>query len=176
MKKFFNFIGKFIYTLLVLSIILMCIFAVVQKTSDNRASIGGIKIFTVLTGSMIPVYNIGDILIVKDVDAENIKTDDDVVYKGEKGSFKNKTVTHRVLSIEKKDDGNYKIITKGVANRAQDPEINQTQILGKVVGKIPIVNWILRVITNIYTWAIIPAIILIKKNIQKIKDMGEVED
>lgn len=154
----------------------MCIFAAVQKTSDNRGSICGIKVFTVVTGSMIPVYNIGDILIVKDVEAKDIKVDDDVVYKGEKGSFKNKTVTHRVLSIEKKDDGNYKIITKGVANRAQDPEINQTQILGKVVGKIPIVNWILRIIFNIYTWAIIPAIILIKKNIQKIKNMNEVED
>ena len=57
MRKFLKFIGKFIYILVVLSIILMCIFAVVQKTSDNRGSIAGIKVFTVLTGSMIPVYN-----------------------------------------------------------------------------------------------------------------------
>ena len=176
MKKFLSFIWKIIYNLIVLNVILMCAFAVVQKTTDNRGSIGGIKIFTVVTGSMIPVYNIGDVLIVKDIAPEELKVDDDIVYEGEKGSYRNKTITHRILEIAPKDDGNYRIITKGVANTAQDPEINQTQVLGKVIGKIPFVNWILRIITNIYAWALIPAVILIKKNIQKIKNMSEVED
>ena len=167
MKK----IGKILYKLLAGLAIFIMIWAVAQKASDNRLSIGGIKIFTVITGSMIPVYNIGDIIIVKEVVPEEINVDDDIVYKGEKGSFRNKTVTHRVISIDKKEDGNYKIITKGVNNLSKDPEINQTQILGKVIGKVPIINWILKVITNIYVWMFIPVVILIKNNIKKIKNM-----
>ena len=62
-----NIIGKILYTIMVIIVILILILAILQKTSDNKFSIGGIKIFAVITGSMIPVYDIGDILIVKDV-------------------------------------------------------------------------------------------------------------
>ena len=171
MEKLLKHIGKMIYIFLFVMLIILIIFAVVQKTSDNRKSIGGIKIFTVITGSMIPVYDIGDILIVKEVLPEEIKVEDDIVYQGEKGSFKGKTITHRVISIKKKDDGNYGIITKGVANLSQDPEINQTQVLGKVIFKVPIMSFILKIITNIYVWMFIPVIILIRKNIKKIRNM-----
>lgn len=172
MKKILNHIGKMIYIFLFVTLIILIIFAIVQKTSDNRKSIGGIKIFTVITGSMIPVYEIGDILIVKEVIPEEIKLEDDIVYQGEKGSFKGKTITHRVISIKKKEDGNYGIITKGVANFSQDPEINQTQVLGKVMFRVPIISFALKVITNIYVWMFIPVIILIIKNIKKIKNMN----
>lgn len=170
-KEILKTISKITYTIMTMAIILMMMFAIVQRTTDSRGSICGIKIFTVVTGSMIPVYNIGDIIIVKDTKIEEIKVDDDIVYKGEKGSYKDKEITHRVRVIEKQEDGNYKIITKGVANSVHDPEINQTQVLGKVIGKIPIFNWTLRVITNVYVWMFIPVVILINKNIKKIKSM-----
>lgn len=167
-KKIFKVISKMLYTLLVTSVILLCIFAVVQKSTDNRGSIGGIKIFTVITGSMIPVYDIGEILIVKEVPPEEIKVGDDIVYKGEKAQFRNKTITHRVVIISQKEDGNYDIVTKGVANTAQDPVINQNQVLGKVIGNISIVSFALKIITNIYVWMFIPVVILVKKNIKRI--------
>lgn len=168
MNKILKFIWKMIYTLMVISVITLCIFAVVQKSTDNRGSIGGIKIFTVITGSMIPVYDIGEILIVKEVAPEEIKVGDDIVYKGEKGKFRNKTITHRVVIISQKEDGNYDIVTKGVANTAQDPVINQNQVLGKVIGNISIVSFALKIITNIYVWMFIPVVILVKKNIKRI--------
>lgn len=170
-NKVIKIIGKFIHILIVCSVILMCLFAFVQGTSNNRKSIAGLKIFTVVTGSMIPVYNIGDIIIVKEVAPEQIQVGDDIVYRGEKGSFQNKMVTHRVEEIYKKEDGNYKIITKGVANLGRDPEINQTQVYGKVLFKIPIVNFILRVVTNIYVWMFIPVVILIYINIKRLGEM-----
>jgi signal peptidase len=148
-------------------------FAVVQKTSNNEKGIGGIKIFTVVSWSMVPVYDIGDILIAKEVAPEEIKVDDDLVYKGEQGSLKNKTITHRVVSIRQEEDGNYKIVTKGVANRGQDPSITQNQVYGKVIGHISIVSFILKIIFNGYFLIFIPVIILIKKNIKRLKNMGE---
>ena len=112
MKKINDYIWQIVQIFMVVIVILMFSFAIVQKTSDNRGSIGGIKIFTVITGSMIPVYDIGDILVVKEISPEEIKIGDDIVYKGEKGSYTNKTITHRVTSIYQKEDGSYTIITK----------------------------------------------------------------
>ena len=169
MKK----IKQIIHILLIVILIVLFAFAVVQMMSNNEKGIGGIKIFTVISWSMIPVYDIGDVLIVKEVTPEQIKVDDDIVYKGENGSLKNKTITHRVVSIEQQDDGDYEIITKGVANRAQDPAINQTQVYGKVIGHTSIVNFILKFIFNEYFLVFIPVIILIKKNIKRLKNMEE---
>ena len=166
-------IKNIIQIVLVLILIILCAFAIVQKTSNNKKGICGVKIFTVISWSMVPVYDIGDVLIVKEVTPESIKTDDDIVYKGEKGTLRNKTITHRVISIDKQEDGNYKIITKGVANRAQDPAIDQTQIYGKVIGHISIISFILKIITNGYFLIFIPVIILIRKNIKKLKNMEE---
>lgn len=172
-KKIFNIIFKVIYKLLVIAVALMFVLAVIQKATNNKGSLAGFKIFTVITGSMIPVYNIGDIVIVREIEPDKIKVDDDIVYNGESGTYKNKTITHRVISIEKQEDGNYRIITKGVANIAQDPIINQSQVIGKVVGKISILNFILRVVTNIYVWALIPAGILVHINLKKMKKIEE---
>ena len=175
LKKIIQIVWKVLHILIVLGVILMFAFAVVQKSSNNRKSIFGIKIFTVITGSMIPVYDIGDILIVKDVQPEEIKVDDDIVYVGEKGTYRNKTITHRVQEIKQKEDGNYSIITKGVANLARDPEINQTQVLGKVIGQVSIFSFILKIITNIYVLIMIPVAILVHKNIKRIITMNAEE-
>jgi len=164
-------IGKILYKIFIYGIIFMLIWGILQKISDNKFSVGGIKIFSVITGSMIPVYNIGDIIIVKEVSPDKLSINDDIVYKGEKGNVRNKTITHRIVEINSKEDGSYRIVTKGVANTARDPEINQTQLIGKVIGKVPIINWILRVITNIYFWVLIPVVILIKINLKKIINM-----
>lgn len=158
---------------MVLLIVVLFTFAIVQRTSNNEKGICGIKIFTVISWSMIPVYDIGDVLIVKEIEPQEIKVDDDIVYRGEKGTLKNKTITHRVVEINKKEDGNYRIITKGVANRAKDPEINQTQVYGKVIGKVSIISFILKIITNGYFLILIPVIMLIRNNMKRLKNMEE---
>ena len=167
MKK----IGKIIYILMIILLILLIAFAVVQRTSDNRKGIFGIKIFTVISWSMIPVYDIGDILIVKEVTPNEIHVDDDITYKGEKATVRNKTITHRVVSIDKEEDGNYKIVTKGVNNLAKDPAINQTQVYGKVIGHISIISYILKIITNVYFLALIPVMLFVRKKIKMLKNM-----
>ena len=64
MKK----IKNIIQILLALILIVLFVFAIVQKTSNNEKGICGIKIFTVISGSMIPVYDIGDVLVAKEQD------------------------------------------------------------------------------------------------------------
>ena len=98
-----RFIGNILYILLFIIVVLMLVAVLLQRTTNNSVSIGGYRMFAVATGSMIPVYNVGDVLISKEINAKSLKVGDDIVYEGEKVSFKNKFVTHRIISIEENE-------------------------------------------------------------------------
>ena len=89
-----------------------------QKASNSNRTILGYRIFRVITGSMEPEYDVGVVVICKEVPINEIKVGDDIVYQGKEGSYRGKVVTHRVISTEKQEDGNYKIITKRICKTA----------------------------------------------------------
>ena len=68
--------------------------------------------FTVATGSMVPVYDVNDVIVSKEIPLEKINRGDDLVYLGEKDDYKGKIITHRVVDI-KGTSGNYRFTTKG---------------------------------------------------------------
>ena len=178
-NKVLKFIGNVLYTIMFILVVLMLLVVVMQRVTNNNIAIGGIRMFSVATGSMIPVYEVGDILISKEIEPEKIEVGDDLVYLGKEGSFKNKIVTHRVNSIEKQEDGNYKIITQGVANNAEDPEINQTQVLGKVMFKMHLLSYLGKLVRNVYMFyfvIFIPVGILVYRNIKNLMNAAREED
>ena len=121
----------------IIAYIIICLLLfviIVQKFSNNSLSVGGIRIFTVVSGSMMPEYNIGDILVSKRVDAEDIEIGDNITYVGEKGSLNGLIITHKVINKEIRGNETY-FITKGTANAISDPEITYEQVYGKVVYK-----------------------------------------
>lgn len=151
-NKVLNTIWNILYTLLFIIVVFLLIIVVMQRVTNNDITIGGIRMFSVETGSMVPVYNIGDVLIAKEIEPDEIEVGDDIVYKGEEKTYNDKVITHRVKSIEKQEDGNYKIITQGVANDLEDPEINQTQVYGKVIYKVRTLGFLTRLTRNVYTF------------------------
>ena len=170
-NKVLKIIFNIIYYLIFVIVIMMLIVVVLQRTSNNDISLGGYRMFTVATGSMVPKYNVSDILISKNVDISELKVGDDVVYKGKEGSFKDKFVTHQIISMEKQEDGSYNIITKGIANPEQDPEIKGEQIYGKIIYKVKSLSYIGKLISNIYVFyffVFIPIAIIIFKQIRNI--------
>ncbi len=149
-KSFFKTILKFCETVIAILIILICATILIQRISNNHKSLFGYRLFRVETGSMIPKYNINDVLLAKEVDSTNIVVGDDVVYKGNSEQYKGMIITHQV--IEKNSEGDkIKFITKGIANSSADPEITEDQIIGKVLMEIPILSFITNMLTNIYT-------------------------
>ena len=145
---------KFLWTIVrtILSIILIALLAVIitQRVSNNKKSVAGFRVFTVVTESMIPEYVVGDTIITKSIDQSDIKIGDDVTYLGTVDSFRDKIVTHRVIKIEKDKDGQYIFQTKGIANEKEDPKINGSQIFGKVLYKVKSISYLNSVIGNLY--------------------------
>ncbi|MDO4341773.1 MAG: signal peptidase I [bacterium] len=141
---------------------------VVQKVSKNNLSIGGIKIFTVITGSMKPEYVEGDMLVSKVVDPSTIKIGDNVVYHGEKGDMAGLTVTHKVIDI-RKENGKYFFKTKGTSNEIEDPEISESQLYGKIIYKMGFLSFLSRIMLNIYVYYTLVTIMGLLVSIQVVK-------
>lgn len=133
-NKILRFILGFVKTIITLVLILMLAVILVQRFSSNNFSVGGIRVFTIISNSMLPYYEAGDILILKEENPSNIKIDDNVTYMGKTGQVKGLVVTHKVID-KREENGKYYFTTKGTNNEIADPEIDESQIYGKVVYK-----------------------------------------
>ena len=163
-SKAFKIITKTIKTILTIFIVILAAVIIVQRVSNNKITLGGIQIFTIVSESMVPKYQIGDMLIAKRVAPSELKAKDDLVYIGEVGDFKDKIVTHQIINIAQDKDGKYEFITKGLANTEEDPVVNEDQIYGKVIYKSVILSWCSKIINNSYGFYFIifvPLVVLI---------------
>ena len=150
-RKTFKILWDIIVKLVTLLIVLISLIIIVQKVTNNKESFFGYRIFRVQTGSMIPKYNIGDVILVKEKDIDKIKVGDDVTYKGESGSVKGLLVTHRVIDIEEVE-GKKAFHTKGIANNLEDPIVYENQINGVVQTKLYILSLICLLLNNKYVF------------------------
>ncbi len=138
------------------AILLILIIAVLalQRFSNNEKAIGGFRVFNVATGSMIPKYQVGDVLVVKEQDPNTLKVGDDITYLGEHGSFAGRVVTHQIIEIEETVGGRV-FHTKGIANPAEDPTITGDQIYGKVIYKCILISLLTKLMNNMTAFYIV---------------------
>ena len=177
-NKALKIIGNIIYYILLALVILILAVVILQRVSKNNASIGGIRIFNIVTESMFPEYQIGDVLISKKIEPSKIKVGDDLVYLGTEQGFAGRVVTHRVVDIEE-SDGKYRFHTKGLANEVEDPVVQENQIYGIVIYKTYILSFITKIINNIYGFyflIFIPLTILIIVKFVKIRNEKKKDD
>ncbi len=150
MKK----IGKVIKTIfnVVITVFVLMFLLVVclQRFSNNQITFMGYRMFSVASSSMAPDYQVGDVLIVKITEPEDIKVGDSVTYYGKVGSFANKVITHRVIQIEKNVEGKRVFHTKGISNLVEDPLVYEDQIYGVVQFKAELLSFVYKVVNTKY--------------------------
>jgi signal peptidase len=142
---------KTIFNIVVTVFVVMFLLVVcLQRFSNNQITFLGYRMFSVASSSMAPDYQVGDVLIVKITDPEDIKVGDSVTYYGKVGSFANKVITHQVIKIDKDVDGNRIFHTKGISNLVEDPLVYEDQIYGVVKLKSEILSFIYKLINTKY--------------------------
>ena len=85
-------------------LMLLIIVLAMQRFSNNEIAVGGFRVFNVATGSMVPTYKVGDVIIVKEVDINELEKGDVVTYLGKESDFAGRVVTHRIKYIEEKEN------------------------------------------------------------------------
>lgn len=90
--------------------------------SEKVPGIGGIVPMIVLTDSMYPSIQSGDLILCHREDAEKVQVGDVIAFLDPDGSGKT-VVTHRVAEITKDENGSLAWVTKGDANNTKDPTV-----------------------------------------------------
>lgn len=161
---------KIIKAIIIVLLIMTLMVILVQRFSDNDIAIGGLRIFNVASESMKGEYEVGDIIIIEQVEPYELKIGDNVTYMGNSGDMDGLVVTHKIISM-RKDGDRYFYTTKGIANEIEDAEISFSQIYGKVVYKTIIFSFIGRIMTNIYAYYALFTIVGIATSIQIVSNV-----
>ena len=105
------------------------------------ARIVGLRVYTVLSGSMEPTYHTGALIYVKKVDPYNIKAGQPITFMLDENTI----ATHRVVGIvpDEEDPAVIRFRTKGDANEAEDGAlVHYKNVIGTPVFSIPYLGYV----------------------------------
>jgi signal peptidase len=114
--------------LIVALVVLLAVIGVPRMT--------GATPYTVLTGSMQPIYPPGTLIVVKKVPVDDLAIGTVITY--QKESAKAAVITHRIIAVNRNARGEKTFVTQGDANNIPDPEVvRPQQIRGEVWYSLP---------------------------------------
>lgn len=123
-------------TVLLLAVVALAVsLTIVPRALDGAA-------LTVLTGSMVPTYNPGDVVVVRGVKdaAAEVRVGDVVSFQPLPDDPT--LITHRVVTVSSSADGP-RWVTRGDANGADDEPLQAKQIKAEVVYHVPYVGHVM---------------------------------
>lgn len=129
MPKALKIIWNVLTTIVVVVVVLGAVFLMGSRLL-------GYRVFTVLTGSMTPTYDPGDLIYVKSVPVEEIKVGDPLTF------ILNENLdiaTHRVVDI---DTEHQRFYTKGDANSTVDDPVHFKNVIGVPQFRIRWLGWV----------------------------------
>ena len=136
---------------------------------------GGIKLYTVQSGSMAPAIPAGSLVLSKP--ADSYRVGDVITFKAEKDRLiKNPkyTTTHRIHEIKEIALGQKEYVTKGDANDTPDSQaVAKDLVLGKTVFSIPLLGYPIsfaKTREGLIILIVIPATMIIYSEILNIKN------
>lgn len=183
-RKIIKIVFKIIYQILVIFCVILTAIIILQRVTSSNKSIAGYRIFRVISGSMEPEYDVGEVVISKEIDPKKIKVGDDIVYLGRYGEYNGKIIMHNVIAIDTDESGNLRFHAKGLhAYSVEDPKIMASQIFGVVKYKSNILTILYKLATNIYSVFFIVIVLVINVFIafnsskgSKIQTLNEAND
>lgn len=107
-------------SLLLIVSIFLCLFILVQVLSKGYVSLFGCSFFRVVTGSMEPSIRVGELILTKQQDFDEISEGDVISFRSQSTELIGKIVTHRVVKVLVSDEGEIRFLTKGDANPSVD--------------------------------------------------------
>ena len=118
MHKVLTIIGTVLCVILIPILVINCILIVKSFTSEDVPNVAGTLPLIVLTDSMYPVIESGDLIICRTEEPENIQVGDVIAFFDPAGNGSS-IVTHRVVEVTEQD-GKIAWRTKGDNNNTED--------------------------------------------------------
>lgn len=177
-KNIFNFISKIIlYFLFVILIIVSILFLLyfVDMTYNLKQGVYKPPLFNsyiIVSPSMEPTINVSDAIVIKRESAKSLKIGDIITFNSTDPRYSGITITHRIVDIEKSQEGDLLFRTKGDNNNSVDMSYTKaSDIYGKVILKIPKLGYVQYFLSQSYGWLlfiVIPCLSIISYDIVKL--------
>lgn len=126
---------------------LLVILVVIGAMLLGGVRVLGYQVFTVLSGSMEPVYHTGSLIYVKDVDYRDLGEGDVITFMLNEDTV----ATHRIVGVvpDEEDPSVVRYRTKGDANDAEDGAlVHYKNVIGSPVFTIPYLGYVANYIQN----------------------------
>ena len=160
LSKILKLVLKIMYEIFVVFCFFLILVVIWQVVTDNNESIGGYRLFRIMSGSMVPEFDIDEVVVTKDTEPENVFVGDVIVYRGKAGDLANKLIMHEVIDIKKVEE-KFVFHVKGIQNTTGDPDVLENQILGVVVHKSKLLTYLYNLATSTYSAFFIIVILVI---------------
>ncbi len=162
--KILSVIGVILCIILVPVLIINITLIIKSYTNkDEVPSVGGYLPMIVLTDSMYPVIQHGDLIICQTIDAENIKEKDIIAFFDPAGNGSS-VVTHRVVEVVR-EDGKLSFRTKGDYNNVEDkalvPAENLVGIYKTRIAGAGNIAMFMQTTTGLIVCVVLPIILLV---------------
>ena len=176
-KSIIKDIGIVVVAVVIMWIGIQVVFGTEMLTLEgNQIKVGG-PFYVVVSGSMIPVLQVYDIIVIQGHDPfEEVEIGDIIVF--DRPSDHNRVLVHRVVSITNEDPKT--IRTQGDANPGSIPgtdfPITEEEYIGKVAYIIPQLGYVTQILqppTNYIIIAVVIGIMIIKQFTGKKKDVED---
>jgi signal peptidase len=132
-------------TVLTTSVLLAATFVLAVAVLVPR--LAGAVPYTVLTGSMQPAYPPGTMIVARPVAADDVALNTVITF--QLASGRPEVVTHRVVAIARRPDGELRFQTRGDANDAVDPQwVRPEQVRGALWYAVPRLGYLSELLTG----------------------------
>jgi len=157
LKRITRGISNLLFYVLLATIVLLVVYVIIVTIYRKQDRLDEIPLnfYTILTTSMVPEIQAGDIVItLKNMDGV-YKEKDVITFVSEGNMTKGVTITHRIIKKEVINDINY-YYTKGDANNTADTSpVSSSNVVGKVILKIPKAGYIQQFMVSKFGWLVV---------------------
>ena len=133
-------VKNIILVAIIILLFLIIVVTMIARLTGATPEFFGNSLYRVSSGSMEPELKIGDVILTQSCDPEKLVKGDIVTYNVESGKLNGRTITHRVVRAAFSKDGKRYIQTKGDANSYSDKDVLISDVKGKYVCKIELLN------------------------------------
>ena len=152
-------IWRIISTLLIVIVLVMLAAVFFQRITGREPALFGYRLNYIRTGSMEPVIESGDVILCKNVSADEVAKGDIITYRNDGRMTmlpEGETVCHRVVEEPRTENGVIYLVTCGDNNNGvKDPEITGDQVIGRYVRKLTLMTLFYKVFLTKWGFLII---------------------
>ncbi len=149
MRKKFSLKFFPVFIVIFIALTVFSVFSIVTINNNELPFLFGHASVQIVTDSMSPSYNRGDVVTVEKVDHDELHKGDVICFRSSDPDIYGSLNTHRIYAVEAGEDGELCFVTKGDnASKVDDYKVAAGDVVGKVTGKNTLFSNIMALLRN----------------------------